>query len=66
MSRCDAEEFLRSGGPRAVPLRICCVAALIRAGAGRPEAAFGCPELVTTGLFTKPSGARTSSPERSS
>ena len=44
MSRCDAEEFLRSRGPCAVPLRICCVAALVRAG----DAAFGCPELATT------------------
>ena len=46
MSRCDAEEFLRSPGPCAVPLRICCVAALVRAG----DTAFGCPELATTGL----------------
>jgi hypothetical protein len=44
MSRCDAEEFLRSRGPCAVPLRICCVAALVRAG----ETEFGCPELATT------------------
>jgi hypothetical protein len=44
MSPCDAAEFLRSRGPCAVPLRICCVAALVRAG----ETTFGCPELATT------------------
>ena len=71
MSPCDAEEFLRSGGPCAVPLRICCVAALIEAGAGGPlhETAFGCPELVTsTGVLAAAAGdalSAASSRERS-
>ena len=61
MSPCDAEEFLRSRGPCAVPLRICCVAVLLRAGdcGGAAETAFGCPEMVTTTglLATAASGA---------
>jgi hypothetical protein len=61
MSRCDAEAFLRSRGPCAVPLRICCLAALIGVrDDGRPSRdAFGCPELATTTglLATAASGA---------
>ena len=29
---CAAAEFLREGGPRSVPFRVCCVAAIVRAG----------------------------------
>jgi hypothetical protein len=31
MNRCAAEDFRRTGGPSAVPFRICCVAVLLRA-----------------------------------
>ncbi len=37
MTRCGAAQFLRAGGPTAVPLRACCAAALIRAAGGAGE-----------------------------
>ena len=40
MSTCPAEEFLRSPGPAAVPLRLCCVAVLI--GSSSSATPAGC------------------------
>jgi hypothetical protein len=64
MSRCDAEEFRRTGGPTAVPFRICCVALLLRA---RDPGA----SVICTGIPLADAAARTEpviagAPERSS
>jgi hypothetical protein len=37
MPECELADFLRPGGPRQVPLRTCCVVALLTRGPVRPD-----------------------------